>query len=92
MSKPDAPTDRERNDIGCLEALEMFYAYLDGELAGSEPAADFEHHLEHCRSCYSRAELERLVTRRLKAAASAQAPEALRRRVLTLLDDLQEGS
>jgi len=92
MSKRDATDDHGRGDIGCLEALEMFYAYLDGELESGESAADFERHLEHCKSCYSRAELEGFVTERLKAAASTRASAALRRRVRRLFDDLEDGS
>lgn len=77
----------ERNDIGCLKAIEMFYAYIDGEIDDPEQTADFEHHLAHCRSCYSRAELEGLLTDRLKVAAAARASEALRRRLRVLMDN-----
>jgi len=86
MMQSDHP-DHDPKDVGCLQALEMFYAYLDGEL---DPSAveDFEHHMAHCRSCYSRAELERLVTRRLKAAAAHETPSSLERRLRTILDNL----
>ena len=46
------------HDIGCLRAIEAFYAYLDGELDDPESIADFEHHLGHCRSCFSRIEMD----------------------------------
>ena len=75
----------ERTDIGCLRALEMFYAYIDGEVADPEEAAEFEHHMAHCRSCYSRAELEGLLMARLRAEAQEHAPEALRRRLRILM-------
>lgn len=77
----------EREDIGCLKAIEMFYAYLDGELGDPESIADFEHHLEHCRSCFSRAEFEGLLTERLKAVAAERAPDGLRRRLRILMDN-----
>lgn len=48
--------------INCEEALRLLAEYLDGELHGREHVS-VEHHLETCRSCYSRAEFER----RLKA-------------------------
>jgi anti-sigma factor RsiW len=48
--------------ITCEEALRLLATYLDGELHGDEHEG-VEHHLEICRSCYSRAEFER----RLKA-------------------------
>jgi anti-sigma factor RsiW len=76
----------EREDIGCLRAIELFYAYIDGELGDPEESADFEHHLEHCRSCFSRAEFEGLLTERLKALASERASDTLRRRMRILMD------
>lgn len=77
----------EHEDIGCLQAIEMFYAYLDGELGDVEAVADFEHHLEHCRSCFTRAEFEGLLTDRLKEIASARASDDLRRRLRILTDN-----
>lgn len=76
----------EREDIGCLKAIEMFYAYLDEELDAPEGIAEFEHHMEHCRSCFTRAEFEELLTARLRAVAAEHAPEGLRTRVRTLMD------
>lgn len=77
----------EREDIGCLRAIEMFYTYIDGELSDPDAIADFEHHLEHCRSCFSRAEFEDLLTDRLKALASERASDTLRRRMRILMDN-----
>ena len=77
----------EREDIGCLKAIEMFYAYIDGELPEAESVAEFEHHLEHCRSCFSRAEFEGLLTDRLRTLAAEQAPDGLRRRLRILMDN-----
>ena len=65
-----AAHDAERDDIGSLEAIEMFYAYLDGELGDTESIDDFEHHLAHCRSCFTRIEFEQLLTDRLRENAS----------------------
>ena len=76
------------DDIGCLEALEAFYAYLDGELDNPESIADFEHHMSHCRSCFSRTELERTLTERMKDSGKSQAPDALKARLRNLLDKL----
>lgn len=83
------PHDHDREDIGCLQAIEMFYAYLDGELGSPESIADFEHHLEHCRSCFSRVEFEGLLTQRLKGEAAERAPEGLKTRLRTLMDSFQ---
>ena len=79
---PDHP---DHDDIGCLEAIEAFYAYLDGELADPESIAQFEHHMAHCRSCFSRAQMERLLTERMKASARTEAPAALKNRLRNLM-------
>jgi mycothiol system anti-sigma-R factor len=79
--------EHAHEDIGCLKAIEMFYAYMDGELADTESVAEFEHHLEHCRSCFSRAEFEGLLTERLRKLAAERAPDALRDRLRILMDN-----
>ena len=81
-----APHDSEPHDIGCLQAIEAFYAYLDGELDDPVSIADFEHHMQHCRSCFSRADMERAMTRRLRDVAQNRAPEVLRARLRKLID------
>ncbi len=86
MRTPDQK-EEHREDIGCLKAIEMFYAYIDGEIDDPESVADFEHHLEHCRSCYSRAEFERLLAERLKSAAAERASHGLRKRLRTLMEN-----
>ena len=48
----------DKHPMTCDEALRLLAAYLDGELHdGSHESV--EHHLEMCRSCFSRAEFER---------------------------------
>ena len=74
------------HDIGCLRAIEAFYAYLDGELDDPESIADFEHHLGHCRSCYSRVEMEKALNRRMQQSAKKESPEELRKRVSKLME------
>ena len=80
--KPDA------EDIGCMEALEGLYAYLDGELEDEGAKAAIEHHLSHCRVCYSRIELEKLLSNRIRESAQSQAPDTLRDRLRDVLDKL----
>jgi len=82
-------------DIGCLEAIETLYAWLDDELDASQRAS-FEHHLQHCKSCFSRAELERALTGHIRRSAGpgeddgerAQAPASLQKRLDKLLKEL----
>jgi mycothiol system anti-sigma-R factor len=80
-------THQHNDDIGCLEAIEAFYAYLDGELDDPQSIADFEHHMSHCRSCLSRAEVENMLTRRMRESAANGAPKSLQDRLRKLMDE-----
>ena len=77
----------EIEDIGCLEAINYFYAYLDGALSDPKAIEDFEHHMSHCRSCYSRADVEKLLNKRLRDGENTKAPADLRNRVRRLMDE-----
>jgi len=82
-------------DIGCLEAIEYLYAWLDGELADEEIAGEVEYHVSHCKSCFSRAEMERSLTDHIKRSTKPAtgeggktAPRSLKGRLDKLLDKL----
>lgn len=83
-----AEKDGSDEDIGCIEAINGLYAYLDGELEDSASIADIERHLAHCRTCCSRVELERALTERIRTAAKSPAPERLQNRLRDLIDKL----
>jgi anti-sigma factor (TIGR02949 family) len=83
----DKDTHDHDDDIGCLRAIEAFYAYLDGELDDPASIAEFEQHIRHCRSCYSRKEIETLLSERLKQTADAHAPKRFRDRMRKLMDE-----
>jgi anti-sigma factor (TIGR02949 family) len=68
-----------------LAAIEAFYDYLDGELNDPKSVEDFELHMAHCRSCFTRAELEGLLNERLKELATHRAPDRLRNRLRDLM-------
>jgi anti-sigma factor (TIGR02949 family) len=84
-NKADKP---EVIDSACLEAFDHLYAYLNGEIKDEETLARIEHHLGHCKSCYSRAEMERQINERLKQAGKDKTPESLQKRIRGLIDDL----
>jgi anti-sigma factor (TIGR02949 family) len=77
-----------RPGIGCLEAIEKLYAWLDGELNDDASVEDFEHHLSHCRSCYSRAEMEQALTDHIKKTEKSRASDALKSRLRDLLEEI----
>jgi len=59
-------------DIDCMEAIESLYAWLDNELDDAEMTINLEHHLSHCKSCWSRAEMEKALTKHIKRSVGAQ--------------------
>jgi len=83
-------TDHDRknvDNIDCIEAIDKLYAYLDGEIEDSETIDKVEEHLKHCNSCFTRSQLERELTKRMKKAAKKPAPESLQKRLHKLIDD-----
>jgi anti-sigma factor (TIGR02949 family) len=81
--------DTQHHDIGCLRAIEAFYAYLDGELDDPKSIKEFEHHMQHCQSCYSRADVEKLLNQRIADSAKTHAPKMLQNRLRKLMDEFK---
>lgn len=94
MSNRKHPDDQQHEhnhdveEIDCLEAIDNLYAYLDGELNDDETLARFRKHLGHCKSCYSRSELEGVINERIKESGKGTAPETLKNRLRDFMDDL----
>jgi mycothiol system anti-sigma-R factor len=84
----DGKRPKGDEDIGCLESIEALYAYLDGEIRDPQALAAIEHHLGHCRSCFSRMELERNLTARARQSTRSQAPASLQERLRNLLEKI----
>jgi len=76
-------------DSDCLEAFDHLYAYLNGEIRDEHTLAKIEHHLGHCKSCFSRAQMERELNERLKSTDKDQAPESLQKRLQNLIKDFE---
>jgi hypothetical protein len=70
--------------IGCEEALKHLLAFLDQEL-GEVKHREVEHHLEICRTCFSRAEFEKLLKTRLREAGRGTVRASFEKRIKTLL-------
>ena len=79
-------SDHTHDDIGCLESIETLYAYLDGEL-GDVSIEQVEKHMEHCRSCFSRKDVERALTEHIRRTHKKAAPSALQSKLKSLMDD-----
>jgi anti-sigma factor (TIGR02949 family) len=74
-------------DGDCLEAFDHLYAYLNGELKDPDAVAMIEQHLDHCRSCFSRAQVEREINARLQSAPKSEVPDSLQERLKKLIDN-----
>lgn len=74
----------DSREMNCEEVLEHLFEFLDGELDDATEG-DIEHHLKRCRGCFSRAEFERRLKRKLSESAQTEAPESLRSRVRALI-------
>jgi anti-sigma factor (TIGR02949 family) len=70
--------------IGCSEALTHLLEYLDQELDGTK-RREVKHHIELCRSCFSRAEFEQGLKDRLRKAGHERAGREFENRIKTLL-------
>jgi hypothetical protein len=69
--------------IGCEEALQHLLAYLDLEL-GEVNHREVDHHLEICRTCFSRAEFEKSLKTRLREAGRRTVRASFEKRIKTL--------
>jgi len=83
-NKTDKP---EIADSDCLEAFDHLYAYINNELKDQKTIAKIEHHLGHCKSCFSRAEMERKINERMKKSGKDEVPESLKNRLNNLMDN-----
>ena len=70
--------------IGCNEALTHLLEYLDQELKGAK-SQEVKHHIDLCRSCFSRAEFEQRLKNRLREAGHETAGREFEKRIKTLL-------
>jgi mycothiol system anti-sigma-R factor len=73
--------------IGCEAALRHLLEYLDQELEEGTKQ-EIEHHLDLCKSCFSRAEFERRLKDRLHEVGRESVPDTLRARIKSILNRL----
>ena len=78
----------ETTSMRCEDAIRLLAAYIDGELASAEETA-VHHHLEQCRSCFSRAEFEKRLKAQVSMLGVHVEPTALEERIRNLLNDFR---
>ena len=79
------------HEIDCVEAFDHLYAYLNDEISNKVDLANIEHHLSHCKSCYSRAQMEKKINQRIKEESEKNkdnTPESLKNRLRSLMDEI----
>jgi mycothiol system anti-sigma-R factor len=66
--------------------MRQLFDYLDGEV---EETAEHEihHHIDECRSCFSRVEFEKVLKERVRDSREQELPESLRDRVTDLMQN-----
>ena len=82
--------DKTTREIDCDEVMRQLFDYLDDEVeiaAGDE----IHHHIEECRSCFTRVEFEKQIKDRVRSAGKDSAPESLRNRITDLMKDFSIG-
>ena len=73
--------------IECEEALSRIFELVDHELKGDEREV-MQHHVDTCKSCFSRVEFERRLKAKLKGLRDAQTDNSARERIEKLLKTL----
>lgn len=73
--------------IGCEEALSRLFAYLDQRL-GASRRREIEHHLEICRTCFSKAEFEKRLKAHFRTVGRNPLRASFEHRMKTLLNRL----
>ena len=70
--------------ISCEEVMSKLYAYLDNEVDAMDEA-DIEAHIHECRECYSRADFEKALRRKVAATVEVEVPDETRGRLEALI-------
>ena len=65
----------------CSEIIHQIFVFIDNEL-DQATCGEIEQHLEECRPCLERYDLERTVKALVARSCSEQAPDELRQKVL----------
>lgn len=71
--------------ISCAEVMSKLYAFLDGEV-DNLTESDIEHHLHHCRECFSRVDFEKKLKERVKSTDAVNTPPDVKSRLQDIMN------
>jgi anti-sigma factor (TIGR02949 family) len=71
--------------IRCEEVISHLLEYLDGEI-DAEKRRQIDRHLQECRGCFSRAEFEKELRKKVQQLGRQKPPRSLQRRLKALID------
>ena len=66
--------------LSCEEVMSKLYAYLDQEV-DAPTEEDIAAHVSGCRECYSRAEFEKALKRKVVSTTEEKTPDDVRKRL-----------
>ena len=70
--------------ISCADVLSKLYAYLDNEV-DAPTEAFIDEHIHECRECFSRAEFEKALRKRVASTVEVSTPDETRSRLESLI-------
>ena len=70
--------------MSCEDVLSLLSTYLDSEV-DEMTEADIDAHIHKCRECFSRAEFERALKKKIRSAGEMETPAATRDRLESLI-------
>ena len=73
-----------KSKLSCEQVLSKLMSYLDHE-EDAESESDIDEHLHECRECFSRAEFEKSLKRKVASAGEIETPEDTRKRLEALI-------
>lgn len=71
--------------MSCEKVIQGIFEFLDRELT-AESVADFQKHLDLCRSCFSRIEFEMILRENLRNKTSHVCPDELKIKIQKIIE------
>lgn len=77
-------SDKNPSIISCTDVLSKLYAFLDGEI-DDLTETEIEHHLHHCRECFSRVDFEKKLKSKVRSTDTLETPPDVQARLQDIM-------